>query len=104
MQTLYCNTVKIPRTTPNIKSLDGLKIKDLLQLLHGVLRSVNRVANGARIHVDLVVVPTRETLVTKEVNSLVLDSGNALLSLDVLQAISLVPAIREDIERDLTSN
>lgn len=60
--------------------------------------------NRARIGVDLVIVATGEALVTEEVDGLVLDTGDVLLGLDVLQAVSLVPTSGEDIEGDLATD
>ena len=62
-------------------------------------------ADSPRILVDLVVVATLECFVTKEVDGCVVHSaGQILVVLDVLQAVRLVPACREDIEGDLTAN
>lgn len=58
----------------------------------------------ARVGVDLIVIATNKTLVTEEVDGLVLGSGDVLLGLDVLQAVGLVPASGEDVERDLATN
>ena len=58
----------------------------------------------ARVRVDLIVIATDETLVTEEMDGLVIHSGDTLLGRDVLQAIGLVPASGEDIERDLATN
>lgn len=61
-------------------------------------------ANRPWVGEDLVIVASDKALVAKEVNLLVLGAGGVLLSLDVLQAVGLVPAGGEDIERDLTTN
>lgn len=61
-------------------------------------------ADRARVGVDLVVVATNEALVTEEVNGLVLGPGDVLLGRDVLQAVGLVPASGEDVERNLATN
>ena len=54
---------------------------------------------------DLIVVPTFESLVAEEMNGGVVNaSGQVLLVLDVLQAVSLVPASREHVERDLAAD
>lgn len=58
----------------------------------------------AGVGVDLKIVATGEALVTEEVDGLVLDAGNILLGLDVLQAVSLVPTGGEDIEGDLAAD
>lgn len=80
-------------------------MEELLNLTHGVLRTVYRVANGTVISVDFVVVATRAGLVTEEVDVLVGDAARLLsLSLEVLKAVCLVPASREDIEGDLATN
>lgn len=58
-----------------------------------------------RVFVDLVVVTALESLVTKEVNSTVFDSPRqVLLVLNMLQAIPLIPAGREDVEGDLPAD
>ena len=80
------------------------KTKGLLQLLHGVLRSLDRVTNSPRVNVDLVIIATDKTLVTEEVNVLVFGATELLFSLDMLQAVGLVPAGGENIERDLAAN
>lgn len=61
-------------------------------------------ANGARVGEDLVVVATRVRLVTEEVNVLVFDATLLGVFLKVAQAVGLVPAGRENIERDLTAD
>jgi hypothetical protein len=81
-----------------------LKIKDLLKLLHSIIGIHNRVADCAGILINLVVVTSDETLVAEEVDVLVIGAGELLLSRDVLQGIGLVPALGEDIERDLAAN
>lgn len=54
---------------------------------------------------DFVVIPTFKCLVAEEVNvGVVNTSGQVLLILDVLQTVSLVPASREHVERDLTAD
>lgn len=50
------------------------------------------------------IIPARERLVAKEMDRLVLDSGNALLGLDMLKAVCFVPAGWENIERDLATD
>jgi hypothetical protein len=59
---------------------------------------------GSRVREDLIVVATGERLVTEKVDSLVFNAGDGLLSLDVLQAVRLVPTGGEDIEGNLTAN
>lgn len=58
----------------------------------------------ARVRVDLIVIATGEALVTEEVDGLIVHSGDALLGRDVLQAVGLVPASGEDVERYLATN
>jgi hypothetical protein len=62
------------------------------------------VAHSARVLENLVVVAALVRLVAKEVDSAVLDSRDLLLGLDVLQAVSLVPAGGEDVEGDLAAD
>lgn len=61
-------------------------------------------ADGPGVTVDFVVVASGEGLVTEEVDRLVLDTGDVLLGLDMLQTIGLVPASGENVERDLTTD
>ena len=62
-------------------------------------------ANGARIAVNFPVVAALIGLVTKEVNCGVLDTAGLLgFSLEMAKAVRLVPAVREDVERNLTAN
>ena len=59
-------------------------------------------ADGPGILIDLIVIPALKGLVAEEVDVLVVDAGEMLsricLCLDMLQAVRLVPAVREDIE------
>lgn len=84
-----------------------LNIKQLLELLHRILRVLDRVSDGSWVLVDLPIVAAFESLVAEEVNLVVFDSRQARyggLSFDVLQAVRLVPTLGEDIERDLAAN
>lgn len=82
-----------------------LQVKDLLEDGHGVLGPLDRVADGAGILVDFVVVAANGRLVAKEVNLFVGDAVGLLgLVLEVLEAVRLVPAGGEDVERDLAAN
>lgn len=57
------------------------------------------------IFVDLVVVSSFERLVAEEVDRLVIHASRKILViLNVLQAVSLIPPGREDVERDLTTD
>ena len=58
----------------------------------------------AGVLIDLVVITSDETLVTEEVNVLILGTGDVLLSLDVLESIGLIPAGGENIKGDLTTD
>lgn len=80
------------------------KIKKLLQLFHGVIRTIDGVTNSARVLIDLMVIAADEAFVTEEVNVLVLGAGDVLLGLDVLQAVGFIPTGREDVERDLATD
>jgi hypothetical protein len=53
----------------------------------------------------LVVIATHHSLITKEVNCLVLDAAWKLCVIfDVVEAVSFIPAGGEDVERDLAAN
>jgi len=62
------------------------------------------VANGPGIGVDLIVIASNKALVTEEVNVPVIGASDILLRCNMLEAVSLIPASREDIERDLATN
>lgn len=82
-----------------------LNIKSLLYLLEAVLGPLDRVAYGAWVDVDLVVVAALAGLVAEEVDSGVADATGLLgLVLEVLQAVRLVPARGEDVEGDLAAD
>lgn len=83
---------------PPLTCISNLQTKQLLQLLDRVLRSCDSVSDSAAILEDLVVVTALESLVTEEVDGGVVDAADVLLSLDVLETVSLVPAGREDVE------
>ena len=84
------------------------QVKQLPELLHGVLWPLDSVPNRPRIVIDFVVIAAHEGRVAKEVNLVILDPREALgrvrLSLDMLQAVGLVPAFRKDVERDLATD
>jgi hypothetical protein len=81
-----------------------LQVKHLLELVHGVLRAIDSVSNGAGVFINLIVVTSNESLVTEEVDGAVFDARDALLRLDVLQAVGLVPTGGEDIKGDLATD
>jgi hypothetical protein len=82
-----------------------LQIKQLLQLRHGILWAGHGMPYGPAVGVNLVVVAALERLVAKEVDSRVLHAAGLLgLVLEVLQAVCLVPAGGEDVERDLPAD
>jgi len=79
--------------------------KILPDLLHRIIGIDNRVANGALVNIDLIVIATLERLVAEKVNRRVLDSARLLgLGLEVAEAERLVPTRGENIERDLAAN
>jgi hypothetical protein len=81
------------------------KIKQLLQLCYRVLWLHDCVPNCPWILVDLVVISTLVCLVTEEVNGGIFNSARFLsFLLKVLEAVGLVPAYRENIEGNLTTN
>jgi hypothetical protein len=101
---------KVPLKKQNLTSLLPysshllLQVEQLLQLSHCLLRAGHTVAHSARVLEDLVVVAALVRLVAEEVDLGVLDAGDLLLGLDVLQAVSLVPAGREDVKGDLSAD
>lgn len=82
-----------------------LQVKELLQLCHRILGARHRVSNCPRIAVDLIVVSSLVSLVTKEVNCGVFNTARLLgLVLEMLQAVGLVPPGREHIEGYLAAD
>lgn len=81
------------------------QIEQLLDLSHGFIRVVDRMSNGPRIGVDLVVVSSYIRLVAEEVDGGVLDAAGLLgFVLEVREAVRLVPALGEDVEGDLAAD
>jgi hypothetical protein len=81
-----------------------LEREKLLQDSHRILRTLDGMANSARVVVDFAVVTALEPFVSEKVNGGIVDSRDLLLCLDVLEAVCLVPAGREDIKRDLSAD
>jgi len=69
-----------------------------------MLRVVDGVTNRPLVTENFVVVATGHALVTKEVDVLVVDTGNLLFGLEVAQAVCLVPTSRENVKGDLAAN
>ena len=61
-------------------------------------------SDGPLIGEDLVVVTALGGLITEEVDVLVSDATLSSVVLKMLEAVSLVPAGRKDIEGDLTTD
>lgn len=62
-------------------------------------------SNGSCIFEDFEVVSTLERLVAEKVDGRVVDAARkSLFVLNVLQAVSFIPALRENIEGDLTAD
>ena len=72
------------RLWPSCLPHHPLELEELPQLPHGVIRVLNGVTDSPRVTVDLVVVTTRECLVTEEVDRLIIDTRNIFLGFDVL--------------------
>src|SRR3989338_8126693 len=64
---------------------------------NSILPSLDSVADHSFRVVDFIIISTRESLVTKEVNRLELIANE-------LQTVRLIPAFRENIETDLTAD
>ena len=83
----------------------ALQPENLPQLAHRIFGILDGVAHGPRILEDLVVVAALERLVAEEMDGRVFNATwEVLLVLDVLQAVSLVPSGREDVEGDLAAD
>lgn len=75
--------VACPFTAGSQARLMQSEPKRLLDLLQTINRIRDRMSNRPRILVDLIVVASREALVAKEVNGLVVDPRNLLFILNV---------------------
>jgi hypothetical protein len=96
-----CSSINLTskRAPASISSIRQSDIEQLFQLCRSVVWVCDGVTNRSWVSVDLVVVTTLVGLVTKEVDSRVLDSAGELrLIFQMLQTIGLVPAGRKDIE------
>ncbi len=97
-----------PPNAVAVRDFAQSQVKDLPQNLHSMLGPVYCVASRARVVVDLIVISTFEGLVAEEVDRLVVNAretlGGVRFCFDVLQTVCLVPAMWEDIERDLAAN
>lgn len=81
------------------------QVKRFLDLCIAFVRILHTVTYGPRVLIDLVVIAALHCLVTEEVDGLVVHpSRHILVILNVLQAVCLVPACREDVEGDLTAD
>lgn len=81
-----------------------LHVEDLSHYPHCILRFGDSMPSRPRIVVDFIVIPTLEGLVSEEVNGLVFHARDVLFLLNLLEAVCLVPAVREDVEGDLAAN
>jgi hypothetical protein len=85
--------------------LTASEVKQLPEDAHRLVGVLDGVANGAGVAVNLPVVAALEGLVAEEVNRLVLDAARLLgLVLEVLEAVGLVPAGREDVKGNLAAD
>lgn len=84
------------------------QVEDLLQNPDGVLWALDGMTRRPGILIYLIVITTLKALIAEEVDRLVVDTGKVLgrisFSPDVLQAVCLVPTLREDIEGDLAAD
>lgn len=87
------------RPNPLLEALQQLR-----KLRIGIIWVLDLVSDSPLVAVDFPVVSTLVSLVAKEVDLVVDDTSQALLRLNVSQAVGLVPASRENIERDLTTD
>lgn len=83
---------------------ESLHLEKLLQLLHRIIRILDRVSGDSGIDIDLMVVSAHLRLVAEEMNGLVVYPANALLRLEMLEAVCLVPTGGEYVEGYLASN
>ena len=84
------------------------QVKHLLEQFQCILGPFDGVTFSSRIGIDLPVVSALKGFVTEEMDCLVIDAGELLgrvsFCFDMLQTVSLVPAMREYIEGDLTAD
>ena len=82
-----------------INSRRWSNLEELLENSHGIIGTLHGMPNSPLILINLVIIATFERLVTKKVNSLVLDTiGKLGIGLDITKTVGLVPASRENIK------
>lgn len=79
------------------------QLEHLPQDIKGLIWVFHSVTCSPWILVDFVVVATLEGFVAEEVNLVVFDSTELSLGFNVAEAVCLVPACWEDVERNLTT-
>jgi hypothetical protein len=81
------------------------KIKEFLQFRSCVIWVSDCVTDCSWIRVDFMIVSANLRLVAEEMDGSVFDSARELsFVLEVLEAVSLVPAVREDVEGELAAD
>jgi hypothetical protein len=100
------NLLKLSCSAPPSLALPRLlkAFQQLLQLCIGIFRVLNLVSDSPLIAVDLPVIAAWVRFVTEEVDLVVHHATPFFLVRNVLQAVCLVPASRENVEGDLSAN
>jgi hypothetical protein len=84
------------------------QVEKLLENPDGILRALDGMTGRPGILIYLIIITVLEALIAEKVDGLVVDTGKMLswvrFSLDMLQAVCLIPAVREDIEGDLAAD
>ena len=81
-----------------------LKFEQLFHHPHCILRILNTVPNCPAVFEDFIIISTFECFVAEEVDGRVINTTERLLRLQVLQAVSLIPAGGKYIEGNLSTN
>ena len=81
-----------------------LKVEQLFHYPHGILRTFNTMPNCPSIFEDLIVVSTLEGFIAEEMDGRIVNTAKGLLCLQVLQAVSLVPASGKYVEGNLSAD
>jgi hypothetical protein len=74
------------------------QVEKLLENPDGILRALDGMTGRPGILIYLIIITVLEALIAEKVDGLVVDTGN------MLQAVCLIPAVREDIEGDLAAD
>ena len=81
-----------------------LEVKKFFHFPHSIVWIFDTVANSSAVLEDLIIISSFGCLIAKEVDSRIFNTTKRLLCLQVLQAVSFIPACREYIKGNLSAD